>query len=81
MLLDLKRRTTVPIKGAVYFSCLGRGPNLLGGQSGYLAAIKNELGDVPLVVIFCTGEILHNRIYSYTGLLSLFLAVKILFRS
>ena len=73
MLLDLKRRTTSPIKGAVYFTCLGRGPNMFGGQSGELAAIKNEIGDVPLVGFFCNGEISHNRDYSYTGVLSLFL--------
>jgi small ligand-binding sensory domain FIST len=73
MLADLKRRATAPIKGAVYFTCLGRGPNMFGAPSAELAAIKDELGDVPLVGFFCNGEISHNRVYSYTGVLSLFL--------
>ncbi len=73
MLIDLKRRATTPIKGAVYFTCLGRGPNMFGAQSAELAAIQDELGEVPLVGFFCNGEISHNRVYSYTGVLSLFL--------
>ena len=73
MLVDIKRRATTPIKGAIYFTCLGRGPNMFGAQSDELAAIQKELGDVPLVGFFCNGEISHNRVYSYTGVLSLFL--------
>ena len=38
-----------------------------------LVAIQDELGDVPLVGFFCNGEISHNRVYSYTGVLSVFL--------
>ena len=70
---DLKRRATTPTKGAVYFTCLGRGPHMFGAQSAELAAIQDELGEVPLVGFFCNGEISHNRVYSYTGVLSLFL--------
>ncbi len=73
MLADLKRRATTPPKGAVYFTCLGRGPNMFGGQSAELTAIRDELGDVPLVGFFCNGEISHDRVYGYTGVLSLFL--------
>lgn len=73
MLADLKRRATTPIKGAVYFTCLGRGPNMFGAPGAELAAIEEALGDVPLVGFFCNGEISHNRVYSYTGVLSLFL--------
>ena len=73
MLGDLKRRSPTPIKGAVYFTCLGRGPQMFGAQSAELAAIQDELGEVPLVGFFCNGEISHNRVYGYTGVLSLFL--------
>ena len=73
MLTDLKRRATTPPKGAVYFTCLGRGPQMFGAQSAELAAIQDQLGDVPLVGFFCNGEISHDRVYSYTGVLSLFL--------
>ena len=34
--------------------------------------IERELGDVPLVGFFCNGEISHNRLYTYTGVLTLF---------
>ncbi len=57
----------------VYFACLGRGPHMFGAQSADLAAIQDELGEVPLVGFFCNGEISHNRVYGYTGVLSLFL--------
>ncbi len=73
MLGDLKRRATTPIKGAVYFTCLGRGPHMFGAQSAELAATQDGLGDVPLVGFFGNGEISHNRVYGYTGVLSLFL--------
>ena len=73
MLGDLKRRSPTPIKGAVYFTCLGRGPQMFGAQSAELSAIQDELGSVPLVGFFCNGEISHNRVYGYTGVLSLFL--------
>ena len=73
MLDDLKRRATEPIKGAVYFTCLARGPNMFGTESAELGAIQDQLGDVPLVGFFCNGEISNNRIYTYTGVLSLFL--------
>ena len=46
---------------------------MFGAQSAELAAIQKELGDVPLVGFFCNGEISYNRVYSYTGVLSLFL--------
>ncbi len=60
-------------KVPVYFTCLGRGPHMFGAQSADLAAIQDELGEVPLVGFFCNGEISHNRVYGYTGVLSLFL--------
>ncbi len=73
MLDDLKRRATTPIKGAIYYTCLGRGPNMFDGESAELMAIRDKLGDIPLVGFFCNGEISHDRVYSYTGVLSLFL--------
>ncbi len=73
MLGDFERRATTPTKGAVYFTCPGRGPHMFGAQSAEFAAIQDELGEVPLVGFFCNGEISHNRVYGYTGVLSLFL--------
>ena len=73
MLADLKRRATGPAKGAVYYTCLGRGPHMFGKPSAELGHIQREIGDVPLVGFFCNGEISHDRLYGYTGVLSLFL--------
>jgi len=60
-------------RGAVYYSCVGRGANLFGQNSAELAMIRDSLGDVPLVGFFCSGEISHNRVYAYTGVLTLFI--------
>jgi small ligand-binding sensory domain FIST len=46
---------------------------MFGEQSAELVAIQDALGDVPLVGFFCNGEISHDRVYGYTGVLSLFL--------
>jgi small ligand-binding sensory domain FIST len=60
-------------RGGVYYSCIGRGASLFGEDSTELRMIRNELGDFPLVGFFCNGEISHNRLYGYTGVLTLFL--------
>ena len=37
-----------------------------------LVSIKDALGDVPLAGFFANGEICNNRLYGYTGVLTLF---------
>jgi len=59
-------------RGGIYYSCLGRGAGLFGKDSQELKMIRDALGDVPLVGFFCNGEISHNRLYGYTGVLTLF---------
>jgi len=59
-------------RGGVYYSCLGRGASLFGPNSEELRMIRDTLGDFPLVGFFCNGEISHNRLYGYTGVLTLF---------
>ena len=72
MLRELKARAPQP-KGGVYYTCVGRGPNLFDSNSGELRIIQEELGDVPLTGFYCNGEISNNRLYGYTGVLTLFL--------
>ncbi len=72
MLRDLKRRAGTTPRGGVYFSCVARGANLFEGESTELAIIREVLGDVPLVGFFGNGEISHDRVYGYTGVLTLF---------
>jgi len=73
MLHGLKRRCPRPPRGGLYYSCLGRGRNMFGEQSEELLTIQQELGDFPLIGFFANGEISHNRLYAYTGVLTLFL--------
>jgi small ligand-binding sensory domain FIST len=59
-------------RGGVYYSCVGRGASLFGPESEELKMIRDALGEFPLVGFFCNGEISHNRLYGYTGVLTLF---------
>jgi len=59
-------------RGGIYYSCVGRGASLFGPESEELKMIRDALGEFPLVGFFCNGEISHNRLYGYTGVLTLF---------
>ena len=59
--------------GAVYFSCIARGPNLFGPDSRELKLIRSRVGTLPLTGFFGNGEISSHRLYGYTGVLTLFL--------
>jgi small ligand-binding sensory domain FIST len=72
MLQDISRRADGNARGALYYSCLGRGRHQFGKNSEELKMIKDALGDIPLVGFFANGEIFHNRLYAYTGVLSVF---------
>ncbi len=60
------------IAGAVYVSCAGRGGPHFGAPSAELQIVKHALGDVPLVGFFAGGEIGHQQLYGYTGVLTVF---------
>jgi small ligand-binding sensory domain FIST len=60
------------IRGAVYVSCTGRGGPHFGAPSAELQVLRRTLGDVPLVGFFAAGEIAHDRLYGYTGVLTVF---------
>jgi len=73
-LTSLKRRIgEQPIRGGLYYSCLGRGRYLFGEDSQELKLIHEVLGDFPLCGFFANGEIANNQLYGYTGVLTLFL--------
>ncbi len=73
MLLALKGRLSVPPRGGIYCSCLGRGVNLFGPDSAELRQICDTLGDFPLVGFYANGEVSQDRLYGYTGVLTLFI--------
>jgi small ligand-binding sensory domain FIST len=72
MLREMGSRLSGPPRGALYVSCIARGRHQFGKDSAELKIIQQQLGDVPLVGFFANGEILHNRLYGYTGVLTLF---------
>lgn len=73
MAKDARRRLGRPPRGALYVSCLARGPNLFGPGDQELAILHTAIGgDCPVVGFFANGEIAHDRIYGYTGVLTLF---------
>lgn len=72
MLESIKKGLFARPRGGIYYSCVARGPNLFGPQSEELGLIRDALGDFPLVGFFGNGEISHNRLYGYTGVLTLF---------
>lgn len=73
MLDELKGRIDGPPRAALYHSCIARGENLFGGDSEELKMIREALGDLPLAGFYANGEISNNRLYGYTGVLSVFL--------
>jgi small ligand-binding sensory domain FIST len=72
MLRDLRGRCPGAPRGGVYYSCLGRGQHMFGPHSEELNIVRQELGEFPLVGFFANGEISHNRLYGFTGVLTLF---------
>ncbi len=72
MLAAIKAQLNAPIRGGVYYSCLGRGQHMFGVPNRELGLIRDVLGDFPLVGFFANGEISYNRLYGYTGVLTLF---------
>jgi small ligand-binding sensory domain FIST len=71
ILLSLKEAVPHP-RGALYYSCVARGEHMFGSRGAELDLIKRSLGGVPLVGFFCNGEISRNRLYGYTGVLTVF---------
>ncbi len=68
----LKKDTGQLPKGGIYVSCLGRGREQFGKYSEEIKMIRDTLGDFPLTGFFANGEIHHNKLYGYTGVLTLF---------
>ncbi|MEQ8357568.1 MAG: FIST C-terminal domain-containing protein [Kiloniellaceae bacterium] len=73
MLEELRERAGGAPRGALYFSCVARGRHLFGPHNEELALIRATFGDMPLTGFFANGEICNNRLYGYTGVLTLLL--------
>ena len=73
MLANLKKRLPRPPAGGIYFSCIARGANMFGRTGREMEAIRDGLGDFPMVGFYAGGEISNNRLYTYTGVLAVFM--------
>ncbi|MCK5718086.1 MAG: FIST C-terminal domain-containing protein [Thiomargarita sp.] len=74
MLKTLKRRLKgQKPKGGFYHSCVGRGKSLFGNNSEEVKMIQDILGDFPMIGFFANGEIYYQRLYGYSGIVTLFL--------
>lgn len=60
-------------RGGLYVSCLARGPDQFDPPDLEIDLIRRQLGEFPLTGFFANGEIAHDRLYGYTGVLTLFL--------
>lgn len=72
MLRSIGAELDGPPKGGLYVACVARGANMFGAPAVEMDLIRNELGDFPVVGFFANGEISHDRLYGYTGVLTLF---------
>ncbi len=72
MVDDVKKRMPGPARGAVYVSCVARGPDMFGSESAEAEMISEHLGEVPVVGFYAGGEISNDRLYGYTGVLLTF---------
>ncbi|MEM6780556.1 MAG: FIST N-terminal domain-containing protein [Pseudomonadota bacterium] len=82
MLVNLRNRITKergefkPMAG-LYVSCAGRvyskfQNNEVEQKSTEMELIKEIIGDIPITGFYASGEISNNRLYGYTGILTLF---------
>ncbi|MBT6206033.1 MAG: histidine kinase, partial [Rhodospirillaceae bacterium] len=46
---------------------------MFGEEGREMAIIQDVLGDLPIIGFFGNGEISFDRLYAYTGVLTLFL--------
>lgn len=79
MLVDIRNRTMreqngFAPKAALYISCIERTREGYGlSAKEEMALVEEVLGPVPLIGYYARGEILNDRLYGYTGILTLFL--------
>lgn len=73
MLDELKSSLETRPQAGLYFSCLGRGHSMFPDDSSELEMIRDAFNGLPTAGFFCSGEISHDQLYGYTGVLTLFL--------
>lgn len=72
MLDDVRRRLEGknPL-AALYVTCIGRGAQMFGKSGTELSMVRDALGPaIPVIGLFANGEISGQRLYGYTGVLT-----------
>jgi small ligand-binding sensory domain FIST len=64
--------TGAKIKGALFISCVGRGANLFGEVGEEVRLIQQQLGNVPLIGFYASGEVARSRLYTHSAVLTVF---------
>ena len=77
---QLARRNQERPKGALVFSCNGRGENLFRVKNHDIGIIQNHIGPIPAAGFFCAGEIgpvgKNNFLHGFTNSIALFYTAK-----
>ena len=73
-LRDQIESESLQILGVHYVSCVARGAALFGASGAEAEILRHNLGDVPLIGFYANGEIARERLYGFTGVLTLFVA-------
>ena len=73
MLDALKEACPHPPKGALYVSCASRGGMMFEHDDSEIKMIRDAFGDIPMAGFFAAGEIAGDRLFGFTGALTLFL--------
>jgi small ligand-binding sensory domain FIST len=77
-LLDEQKQQMAGIvpRGAVLFSCLGRGAGMYGVPNHDIGLVRQYFGRVPTAGFFCNGEIgpvgEHTFVHGFTSVIGLF---------
>ena len=76
LLIAQQRKTKQKPKGALVFSCNGRGENLFREKDHDIKLIQEHLGPIPAAGFFCAGEIgpvgQNNFLHGFTNSIALF---------
>lgn len=73
MLDELRDELEAPPQAALYVSCAARGSHMFGDDNVEAAMLEDAFPGLPVAGFFAGGEISHDQLYGYTGVLTLFL--------
>lgn len=71
-LRDEAESESLEICGAHFVSCIARGEALFGASGAETSLLAHNLPDVPIAGFYANGEVARERLYGYTGVLTLF---------